>query len=193
VASRDDAVQIRSYHVCFRLERRIHKFDRWRVPLPYGVPLAGLLYGVAALLAVIVLSRLPVTGWFLGTLHPWFRYAVIPGAIGWACTRWKIEGRALPAVGMALLRWRCSPRRIASFRPAPSLGPAVLEPITFAPDERGKRLRPGTIDGTGRVILRYPIAATANGNTLTVTQKSDTAMWRGKQIRLRPGQQVRIT
>jgi len=35
-------LQIRSFRVVFDLERRLHKIDRWRIPLPYGVPVRGL-------------------------------------------------------------------------------------------------------------------------------------------------------
>ena len=34
-----EARPIRSYRVCFSLERRIYKIDRWRLPVPWGVPL----------------------------------------------------------------------------------------------------------------------------------------------------------
>ena len=26
-------IQIRSFRVCFQLERRLHKIDRWRIPV----------------------------------------------------------------------------------------------------------------------------------------------------------------
>ena len=53
---------IRSYRLAFALERRIHKIDRYRLPVPYGVPLRGLAYAVVVLAVVLALTALPVSG-----------------------------------------------------------------------------------------------------------------------------------
>jgi hypothetical protein len=189
--SENDRLQIRSYSVCFRLERRLHKIDRWRIPLPYGLPLKGLGYGLATLIAVIVLSRLPVFGAVLGMFHPTIRYLIIPGFTGWLMIRLQVDGRSAPSSGLAWLRWRSMPRRIVAFqRTAPPVGPFVLGAITIAPDERSARCRRGVIEGNGSVILRYPCNLTARGRTLHVKQQSTKPSWRGKQVRLAPGQRM---
>ena len=61
-------LQIRSFRVCFKLERRIHKIDRWRLPLPFGVPLRGIGYAAAAFVVLGMLAQLPVAGALLGAL-----------------------------------------------------------------------------------------------------------------------------
>jgi hypothetical protein len=71
---------IRSYRVCFELERRIHRIDRWRIPVPYGIPLRGLAYAALVLAVVLVAVRLLLIGAVLGLLHPALRLVVIPVA-----------------------------------------------------------------------------------------------------------------
>ena len=41
-------IQLRSFRVCFQLERRLHRIDRFRLPFPYGLPLRGLGYVLEA-------------------------------------------------------------------------------------------------------------------------------------------------
>jgi hypothetical protein len=50
----DGRIRLRSYRLAFALERRIHRIDTFRIPLPYGLPLAAL--GWAAGAAVLVLA-----------------------------------------------------------------------------------------------------------------------------------------
>jgi hypothetical protein len=183
-------LQIRSFRVCFKLERRIHKIDRWRLPLPYGVPLRGVGYAAVVLVAILVLSRLPLVGGVLGTLSPWLRYAALPIAAAYVLTQWKVDGRAAHAAGLAWLVMQLRPKRVSAFRPAPPLGPVVLGPIAVASDERTHRYRPGVVEGPATVILRYPARVRQRGRSLHVRQESDQPLWRGTQVNLAPGQRV---
>jgi hypothetical protein len=192
MASHDGAIQIRSYHKCFRLERRLHKIERWRLPVPYGIPVRSIVYASGLLVAVLVLSELPITGDLLGVLHPWFRFVVIPGGAAWALTRWKVDGRSAPAAGAAWLRWRCSPQRLAAFRHAPDQGETRLDEVTVAPDEHASRLRSGVVRGPGTVVLRYPVSADARGRTLHVRQDGHEPLWRGTQVELSASQRMVI-
>ncbi|MQA74217.1 MAG: M28 family peptidase [Solirubrobacterales bacterium] len=66
MASRSPVV-IRSYHeVLGSVERRLYRFERYRLPTPYGVLVRSLLYAAGALLVVVVASALPVLGALLG-------------------------------------------------------------------------------------------------------------------------------
>jgi conjugation transfer TcpE-like protein len=186
----DDHLTIRSYSVCFRLERRIHKIDRWRVPLPYGVPLAGVGWSFAVLLLVLVVAGVPIVGTIVGQLHPALRYVILPIGAAWVLTRWRIDGRSPSAAAVAYLRWRVGPRRVAGFRPAP--GELDLGEITFAADGRGAHLRPAVIGGPARIVLRYPAALRKRRRTLHVAPQSGPARWRGTEIRLQRGQRVVI-
>lgn len=92
--TRDDGtIQIRSYRNCFKLERRIHKIDHWRIPLPFGIPLRGLGYAVATALAMLVLGSVPLLGLALTPVTPVVRFVVVPGALAYVLTRWELDGR----------------------------------------------------------------------------------------------------
>jgi hypothetical protein len=188
---RDDGViPIRSYRVCFELERRIHKIDRWRVPLSYGVPLAGVGWAFAALAVMLFASALPLLGPVLHLLHPAIRLVIVPIAAAWLLSRWRIDGRPPLAAGLAYLRWRTGPQRLVAFRAAPVPEPVTLGRVTFAADERGARLRPAVVRGPARIVLRYPATLRERGKTLRVTAQDGPPLWRGTEVRLKPGQRL---
>lgn len=183
-------VQIRSFRVCFRLERRIHKIDRWRIPLPFGVPLRGLGYAAVALFAILFLARLPLAGDVLGLLPAPFRYAILPAGVAYALTRWEIDGRAAHTAGLALLRMRLEPARLSAFRPVPPPGPVSLDDVTVASDARGARLRRAEVVGPARMIVRYPVRARERRGRLVLERVAGEPQWRGTEIRLQPGQRA---
>jgi hypothetical protein len=76
--SDDGRLTIRSYRLCFRLERRIYKIDRFRFPVSWGIPLRSVAYAAGALLAMLVLQRAPVLGALASGLHPALRYVILP-------------------------------------------------------------------------------------------------------------------
>src|SRR5215208_979935 len=93
--SEPERVTVRSYRlVTDRLERRLFKIDRYRLPLPYGVPLRSLLYAVSTLLGVAVLSGLPLVGRLLGALPASVRLIALPILAGVLLTRFEVDGRA---------------------------------------------------------------------------------------------------
>ncbi len=191
VTSPDDgSIAIRGYHVCFRLERRVHQIDRWRVPVPYGVPLRAVGYAAVAFVAVLILGALPLVGQLLDVFGPWIHYLMLPIGAAWAAYRWKIDGRSCPATAIAWLRWRLGRQRVCACREATESGPVTLGDVTVAPDERSSRLRPAVIEGPAKVVFRYPVERQERGRTLTVSQTSAKPQWRGTQVRLRPGQRV---
>lgn len=192
MAAEDGTVPIRSFRVCFDLERRIHKVDQWRIPLPYGLPLRSLAYFGAVLAAVLVLARLPITGQLLGVLHPAIRLVILPAAAAYFLTRWRVDGRLPHAAGLAWLRMRVEPARVSAFRAAPAPGRVELGPITLAPDERGARMRPGVIEGPAQVVIRYRARMRARGRTLTLSDQQGPPLWRGKQVNLREGQRLEV-
>jgi hypothetical protein len=192
MAGADNVIEIRSFRVCFRLERRIHKIDRWRLPVPYGVPLRGAGYAAVALLTMLIVDRLPVFGALVGLINPWLRFLVIPIGIAYVLLRWKVDGRAPHAAGVAWLRMQLRPRRIAAFRAAPRSGPVRLGSVTIAPDASGARYRKGVVEGPANVLLRYPAALRPRGRTLHVRPEEGGPLWRGKEVTVRAGQRVVI-
>lgn len=183
-------MQIRSFRVCFRLERRIHKIDRWRIPLPFGVPLRGLGYAAVALFAVLFAARLPLAGDMLGVLPAPFRYAILPAGVAYALTRWEIDGRAAHTAGLALLRMRLEPARLSAFRPVAPLGRVSLDDVTIAADARGAQLRRAEVVGPARLIVRYPVSARERRGRLELQRGAGEALWRGTEIRLLAGQRA---
>jgi hypothetical protein len=188
----EGTIPIRSYRVCFEMERRIHRIDNWRVPLSYGLPLVGLGWAMLALAIMAVASSLPILGPPLGLLHPALRFVLVPIAVAWLLCRWRIDGRSPAATALAYVRWRTGPRRLVAFRAAPEPGPrpVTLGTITFAADERGARLRPGVVQGPARVVLRYPARLRERGRTLHVTAQDGPPLWRGTEVRLMADQRL---
>jgi hypothetical protein len=185
---------IHSFRVVFRLERRIHKIDRWRIPVPYGIPLRGLAYWAVALVATIVLGRIPVGRELTGILPTPIRLVIVPVALAHVLTRVEIDGRPAHAALAARARLELSPSRIAALRAVPAPGATVrLGDVTFVPDERSPRFRGAVIEGPATVLLRYPPFGWVRGNrrpTLHVSQLPGPPLFIGKQVRLGAGQRM---
>lgn len=172
---------IRSFSVVFDLERRLHRIDRWRLPLPYGLPIRSIGYGVAALILVLVASRLPVIGTLLMTLPTPARLVLIPTATAYAFTRTNVDGRSAHRTVDAIVRAAVCPRRAVAGRPAPRPGTQVrFAAISFAPDARTSSLRPGVVRGGAVARLRYPVELAQHRRTLfvqrTATEPLDVAV-----------------
>jgi len=185
----EQALVIRSFRSVFELERRIHKIDRYRIPLPYGLPLRSLGFGVGCLLLVLVLDRLPVVGTALRTLPPPLRFVLLPVFAAYALGRLRIDGRPVHAAAGSVVRHRLRSRRVAAFRSA-RVGRARLADVVMAPDERQWRYRHGRVEGPAELLLRYPAQARQRGGKLVVRQAGAGAMWRGKRVIVRAGQRV---
>jgi hypothetical protein len=187
----DGRLAIRSYRVCFSLERRIHRIDRWRIPVPFGVPLRGIGYAAALLLGMLVLGRLPLIGAAVNAIHPAIRLVVAPCCGGYLLYLWEIDGRPAHIALASIVRLHLGPRRIMAFRRTPAVETAVrLGEVAVAPDESTTRLRRGTVRGPGTVVLRYPVRSRARGNALHVSQEPGAAQWRGRQVNLRAEQRL---
>lgn len=182
---------MRSYRLCFELERRIHQVDRWRIPVPYGIPLRGVAYAAGALLCVLVFSRLPLTGDVLGVLHPALRLAVLPVGAAYLLTNLRVDGRPAHAATLSWLGHRARPRRLSAFRAADP-AQARLGSLSLAGDERAARYRPGEVRGPAEVVLRYPARASRRGSVLELRQADAGPMWAGKRVRLAEGQRLRL-
>jgi hypothetical protein len=187
----DGRLPIRSYRVCFSLERRIHRIDRWRLPIPFGVPLRGIGYGAALLLAMLLLGRLPGVGPVFSQIHPALRLVIVPGCGGYLLYRWEIDGRPAHIALASMVRLHLRPRRIMAFRPMPATGSVVhLGDVPVAPDESMARLRRGAVRGPATVLLRYPFKPRAAGSTLRIADEPGEARWRGRQVTLRDDQRM---
>jgi len=182
-------ITIRSYRVVFDLERRIHKIDRWRIPVPYGVPLRTLGYAIAALAVVLLLGRLPMVGLLL-ELAPWpVRYGVLPIGAAQVLTQVQVDGRPAHELLVAWLRLRVEGRRSVAFAVSRAHTRELLDAVVVAPDERHVDYRRGAIEGVGAVLLRRPAALDVRGRRLLV-RATDDADFRAKRVQLKAGQRV---
>lgn len=192
MSGEDRTVPIRSFRNCFKLERRIHKIDRWRIPAPFGVPLRGVGYAAGAALAMLLLGRAPGLGVAVRSMSPELRFVVFPLALTFALTHWEIDGRPAHAVLRSLLLMHMGPRRLVAWRPAIRPGPVVFGAVTIAPDDRGTRLRPAVIHGPAHVLIRYPFQVRQQRRTLRIVPDPGPPRWRGKEIAVGRGQRVVI-
>ena len=188
-------ITIRSFRVVFSLERRIHKVDRWRIPVPYGIPLRGIAYWALALLATLALGWLPFVGELTGLLPTPIRLVLLPVAVAYALARLRIDGRSAHTALAAWARFGLSPRRVAGGREVPRVGSVVrLADVPVSPDERGVRYRRAVVEGPATVLLRYPpfgrVRTRGRRQTLHVRQLTGPALFVGKQVRLRARQRM---
>ncbi len=150
-------MEIRSYRRVFDLERRIYRVDRLRLN-PGGVPVRGVVYFLAILLAVVLARRLPLlevvaklTPWYLGDL-------AIPAGSAALLTMIRVEGRPFHLAALALARYRTEPRRLAGARrstdPAGRWYPDEIVLLPDGSDGRMRRLR-YTGPGAVRVGVQY--------------------------------------
>lgn len=190
--SDDGTIPVRSFRNCFKLERRIHKIDRWQIPVPFGIPLRGAGYAIGTALAMLILGRVPGVGRAIDGMSPELRFVVLPLGLAYLLTRWEIDGRPAHAVLRSLVLMRVRPARLVAWRAVPAPGPVALGPITIAPDDRGARLRPGVVHGPAHVLIRYPFQAHQRWRKLRIEAEPGPPCWRGKEIAIGRGQRMVI-
>lgn len=97
-------MEIRSYRRVFDLERRVYSVDRLRLN-PSGVPVRGVVYFVAVVMAVLLSSGLPVLGYGLD-LVPWYlRDLLLPALGATLMALIRVEGRTFHHAAWSLLRF----------------------------------------------------------------------------------------
>lgn len=184
-----EELQLRSFGVVFDLERRIHKIDRFRIPLPYGLPLRSIGYGVAALAAVLTIGRLPVVGALPAALPAPVRFALLPCGVAWALTGLRVDGRPAHAAGVAIARYVASPRRTACWARAPT-GPQRLADLSIVSDERSATYRRAVVRGPARVLLRGAFTARQHRGRMIIEPAGDRHLVNGRRLELKPGQRL---
>jgi len=194
---RDEHIPIRSFRAVFRIERRLFRLGPWRLPLPYGLPLAAVGRAAGAALAIVVAGRLPVIGAVLGVLPLPARLGLLPALLAFLLCRLRPDGRPLERALRARVRFLLEPRRLAAFRPVPRPGvPVLLSDLVLVPDAQGAALRRAVLRVPRRaarpveLTLRYPAAVWGGGRTLHLQQAGATPLGRAVLATIRPGQRV---
>jgi hypothetical protein len=195
-----EPLEIRSFRVVFALERRLHRIDRFRLPLPYGVPARSIGHACAILLAIVVAGRLPVLGALLHALPAPLRFCVLPAGGAALVARVRVDGRPPERFLWSAARHLAGPRYVDAFRrvPAPGSVRVIDEPISLVADLRSGWPR-GRISGTGRVTVTASCRAVQRGRSLRLVPAAGTAALPegpaavppgGWQIGLKRGQRV---
>ena len=137
----------------FDLERRIYRVDRLRLN-PGGIPVRGVVYFLAILLATLIAGGLPLVGAVVGAL-PWYlRDLALPVASATVLSVIRIEGRPFHLAAHALLRYRAGPRRLAGVRPCEAPGARWRpEEILLLPDGSDGGMRRLRYTGPGAVLV----------------------------------------
>jgi len=158
-------IQLRGYRRVFRIERRLFRFDRWRIPYPHGVPLRGIGYFLVLELCVFAVSRLPLLGALIGLWSSAIPYLALPALGAFLLMQGRIDGRPPHHVLVSLVRWSLRPRCLAGLSPCPEEGEEILplEEIAVAYDGRESFLVKGRIKGPAQVTFRYPATVRIEG------------------------------
>jgi hypothetical protein len=146
-------MEIRSYRAVFDLERRIYRVDRLRLN-PGGIPVRGVVYFLAILIATLVAGGLPLAGRVIGAL-PWYlRDLALPLVSATVLSVIRIEGRPFHVAAYALLRYSTGPHRLAGVLPCRGPGTRWLpEEILMLPDGSDGRMRRLRYTGPGAVLV----------------------------------------
>lgn len=161
-------LEVRSYRLCFDLERRIHRIDRWRLPVPWGVPLRGVVYGLLALAVVLLLSAAPVLGTVVGGLPTPLRLMVIPVGAAVGLVRWRLDGRVADRALVAVARQSLGPRTLSAYRRRRAVSEATYVPVVLARDADSGSLRRARVVGPARLAIRGCDGVRRRGRRLVV-------------------------
>jgi hypothetical protein len=188
----DGRIRLRSYRLAFELERRIHRIDTFRIPLPYGLPLASLGWAGGVCVAIVALRSAPLVGAALGLL-PWpVRLICGPALVAHLLCRPTGDGRPVHEALVARVTRAARPTRLAGLERVRRLQIADLAAIPVVPDERMPEYRQGVVQGPGNVQLRQPAALLATGTSVRLTGTTDSPMLHARELRLRHGQRLVI-
>lgn len=148
---------IRSYRRVFDLERRIYRIDRLRLN-PGGIPVRGIAYFIALLLAALVLEHLPPTS-LVGRIVPWYvRDLVLPGTLSAVLAVVRVEGRPFHLAARAVLACGLGPRRMIGLTRGCRSGRSILaiwrpSPLLMIPDGSDHRMRRLLYRGPGALLV----------------------------------------
>lgn len=183
-------IQLRGYRRVFRIERRLFRFDRWRIPYPHGVPLRGIGYFLLLEVLAFVASQWPLVGPLIRATGPVVPFLAGPLLGAYLLMQGRIDGRPPHHVVVSLLRWSICPRWLAGLAPCPAWGEEVLplEEVAVAYDGRESFRVTGRIKGPAKVTFRYPGEVRVEGAPFWV-RNSDRRASRARRYRVR----LRIT
>lgn len=186
------ALEIRSFHLVFALERRIHRIDRWRLPLPHGIPVAALGYAAGALVATAALTQFPLLGAALAAVPAPLKYVIAPLAAGHLLARLRVDGRPAHRHLAALLRRRAVPCRPSTLTGRAAghgtrviTGDGLLVP---GPETLGQR--PARVSGPA--VLRITHAARVRATPRASVELAPVRLRQPRRLTVPAGRRIRI-
>jgi len=190
MSNEHDQVVIRSFRVVFALERRLFAIDRFRLPLPHGLPVLAVGYFAALTLLLAVLARLPLVGLVIGVIPPPVRWVLLPAVGAALLMRVRPDGRAPHRALLARLRHRAGPRHHDAFRPVPAPGAVagIVDTVVFSELRRARAGRAATV--TGPAVLRVRGEVAVDRGRRRAELSGDGGGWR--VLRLPAGWTVRL-
>lgn len=164
----ESSLTLRSYRLAFEVERRLHRIDRFRIPVPYGIPLVALGYWAVVMVAFLLLGTLPVTGSLLAAL-PWpLRLILLPGLVTRALCHQRADGRPAHEAIAAYVAFLAAPKHLVGLAPVVRDGAALGE-LAVAPDEHAEQYPRGVVGGPCVVVLRRPGRLEVRGRRAILT------------------------
>ena len=147
--------EIRSFGAVFALERRIYRIDTLRLN-PSGIPLRGIVYAAAFIVAALIAGAVPPPAW-LDPLVPWYvRDVGLPLAAAWLLGAARIDGRPVHVAAIAAITYLAGPRRLDRLAPRAPTSRWRPPPIVCIPDGSDARFRALRYRGPGAVLVRGP-------------------------------------
>lgn len=182
-------IQVRGYRRVFKIERRLFRLDRWRLPYPHGVPVRGIAYFLVMEFGVLAASRLPLIGAILAIPHPALVYLGLPLAGAFALLQGRIDGRPPHHVLASLLGHALRPKCMAGLAPCPPAGEEVspLLDVAVAYDAREAFVVCGRIRGPAEITFRYPSVVVAQAPPWVRDPQARRAKARRYRVRRRAG------
>lgn len=146
-------IEVRSYRRVFDLERRIYSIDRLRLN-PGGVPVRGVGYFTALLLAALIAGVAPPLAPLVRAI-PWFvRDLLVPGVGALLLGVVRVDGRTFHVAAVAVIRHLLAPRvldgLLAGVARQTRWSP---QEIVVLPDGSDARLRRLRYVGPGAVLV----------------------------------------
>ncbi|HEY7966960.1 MAG TPA: hypothetical protein VID68_08030 [Solirubrobacteraceae bacterium] len=149
-------IEVRSFRSVFALERRIYRIDTLRLN-PGGIPLRGIGYAAALIVAALIAGATPPTAW-LDPFVPWYvRDVGAPLATAVALGAIRVDGRPFHSAAGSLVEHTLAPRSLNALTPqcrsrARWRPPSVL----LLPDGSDPGFRRFRYRGPGAVLVSRP-------------------------------------
>lgn len=187
----EPGLRLRSYRLAFELERRIHRVDRFRIPVPYGLALSTVGWWAGCLVVVLMAARLPLVGPALAVLPVPIRLLLVPAALAHLLCRRGRDGRPNHEAWVAFLVRRARPARLVAFEAPGERGETRLRDVELVPDERRSTLVPGRVRGAGAVVLAQAMSGSRRGRRTTLTAR-DVWLVEPQRLDVVPGDRLEL-